>query len=159
MPVDTLALTHVPAVKVGMLIRRSPAEVFQAFVDPTITTRFWFTRSTGPMIPSAHLQWHWDMYGVSTNVAVKEVEDGSRILFEWDDNNPTTVEFRFIPWENGTYVQVTESGLTGDADAIVAHVADSTGGFTTVLCAVKALLEHDIVLRVILDHHPEGVQP
>ncbi|MBC7990984.1 MAG: polyketide cyclase, partial [Luteimonas sp.] len=27
-----------------MLIRRPVAEVFEAFVDPAITSRFWFTR-------------------------------------------------------------------------------------------------------------------
>ena len=31
-------------------------------------------------------------------------------------------------------------------------VVDSTGGFTMVLCALKALLEHDVVLTVVLDH-------
>ena len=30
-----------------MLIRRPVAEVFEAFVDPAITTQFWFTHSTG----------------------------------------------------------------------------------------------------------------
>jgi uncharacterized protein YndB with AHSA1/START domain len=32
--------------KVQMLIRNSVEEVFAAFVDPAITTRFWFTRSS-----------------------------------------------------------------------------------------------------------------
>ena len=28
------------------------------------------------------------------------------------------------------------------------------GGFTNVLCALKALLEHDVHLNVVLDHTP-----
>jgi len=40
-------LGQVPTSKTGMLIRRPVAEVFEAFVDPAITTRFWFTRSSG----------------------------------------------------------------------------------------------------------------
>lgn len=154
-----LQLTHIPSVKVGMLIRRPPDKVFQAFADPAITTKFWFTKSSGKMTPGADLQWDWEMYGLSTRVSVKEVEDNSRIIFEWDDDNPTTVELRFIPWENDTtYVQVTETGLGGDGDEIVSHVAGSTGGFTNVLCALKALLEHDVVLTVVLDHRPKGLE-
>jgi hypothetical protein len=99
------------------------------------------------------------MFGVSTRVVVKEVEDNSRILFEWNDDKPTTVELRFLPWESdATYVQVTETGLSGDGDEIVSHVAGSTGGFTNVLCALKALLEHDVVLTVVLDHLPKGLE-
>jgi uncharacterized protein YndB with AHSA1/START domain len=43
----SLELTSVPSVKVGMLIRRKPAEVFQAIVDPAVTTRIWYTKSSG----------------------------------------------------------------------------------------------------------------
>jgi uncharacterized protein YndB with AHSA1/START domain len=57
MSVDALHLTHIPTVNVGMLIRRPPDEVFQAFVDPAITTKFWFTKSSGTMTPGAVLQW------------------------------------------------------------------------------------------------------
>jgi uncharacterized protein YndB with AHSA1/START domain len=154
-----LQLSHIPSVQVGMLIRRPPGEVFQALADPAITTKFWFTKSSGKMTPGADIRWEWEMYGLSTRVSVKEVEDNSRILFEWNDN-PTTVEFRFIPWENDTtYVQVTETGLSGDGDGIVAHAVGSTGGFTNVLCALKALLEHDVVLTVVLDHQPDGLNP
>jgi hypothetical protein len=62
------------------------------------------------------------------------------------------VEFRFAPWEERfTYVRVTETGLRGDGDELVAHVAGSTAGFAQVLCAAKALLEHDLELNVVRD--------
>jgi hypothetical protein len=83
-----------------------------------------------------------------------------RIRFEWGDDKPTTVELRFTPWGDGaTYVEATEAGLSGDGDEILARVADSTGGFTIVLCALKALLEHGLVLTVVRDAHPKGLQP
>src|SRR6266511_1088361 len=44
---DNPQLSHVPVMKTGMLIRRPVAEVFEAFVNPNITTQFWFTRSSG----------------------------------------------------------------------------------------------------------------
>jgi uncharacterized protein YndB with AHSA1/START domain len=100
------------------------------------------------------------MYGVSATVTVKEVDADSRIVFAWGDPRPTTVELDFTPWPTGgTYVQVTESGLSGTGDEVVAHVAGSTGGFTTVLCALKALLEHDVELTAVADHHPKSVDP
>jgi uncharacterized protein YndB with AHSA1/START domain len=154
----TLELTMIPNVRAGLLIRRPPEQVFQAFVDPTITTRFWFTKSTGKLTPGADVRWEWEMYGVSANVHVEEIQENRLLRFVWgDDNSGTTVEFRFTPWENdGTYVEVTESGLSGDGDQLAAHLADSTGGFTFALCAAKALLEHDIALTVVRDAHPSA---
>jgi len=35
---------------------------------------------------------------------------------------------------------------------------DSTGGFTMVLSALKALLEHDVVLTVVADKAPAGLE-
>ncbi len=155
---DNLRLTHIPVVETAMLIRRPPAEVFRAFADPEITTRFWFTKSSGPMTPGASLRWEWEMYGVSTGVSVREVEQDRRILFDWNDDSPTTVEMRFTPWaQDATFVEVTETGLSGDGDELVARAAGSTGGFTIVLCALKALLEHDISLAVVRDRHPENL--
>jgi uncharacterized protein YndB with AHSA1/START domain len=159
MPTTDLRLSRIPTVHVGMLIHRPPETVFRAFADPAVTTRFWFTRSNGTMTPGAQLEWIWDMYGVSDTVKVKEVESNRRIVFEWSDE-PTTVELRFMPWkDDATYVEVTESGLRGDGDALVARVAGSTGGFTIVLCALKALLEHDVVLTAVRDAHPNDLDP
>jgi uncharacterized protein YndB with AHSA1/START domain len=160
MSVENLQLTQIPSVQVGMLVRRPPGEVFQALVDPAITTRFWFTKSSGKVVPGADLQWDWEMYGVSAKVSVKEVEDNSRILFEWGDGDEfTTVEFRFIPRrDDATYVQVTETGLRGNGDELVSRASGSTGGFTIALCALKALLEHDVVLTVVRDRYPQGLE-
>ena len=53
----------------------------------------------------AVLQWDWEMYGVSTAVRVKEVEDTSRIRFEWDDDKPTAVEVPFCPLARGRHLR------------------------------------------------------
>jgi uncharacterized protein YndB with AHSA1/START domain len=146
--------------KVGMLIRRPPAEVFQALVDPAITTKFWFTRSTGKLTPGADIRWDWEMYGLSVAVFVKEVEEHSRIVFEWGDDKPSTVELHFTPRENDTtYVQVTDTRhAANDGDEIASHVADSASGFAIVLCALKALLEHDLALNAVMDAHAAGFE-
>ena len=162
MPEDTLTLTEIPSVKVGLLIRRPPAEVFQAIVDPGVTTRFWYTKSSGTMTPGARLTWEWEMYGVSSEVVVTDVEDGRRVVFSWSGyspEHPSTVEFRFLPMPDdaaATYVRVSETGFTGTADELVAKVAGSTGGFTFVLSAMKALLEHDLDIGLVRDVHPSG---
>jgi uncharacterized protein YndB with AHSA1/START domain len=165
MSANELRLTRIPSVKVGMLIRRPPNETFQALVDPAITTKFWFSETSGKATPGASIQWTWEVQRLSTKVFVREVDENSRILFDWNDERPTTVEFRFVPWEgDATYVQVTETGFSGDGDEIVSHVAGSTGGFYQVLCALKALLEHDVVLTVVRDQGlvrnspPEGLE-
>jgi uncharacterized protein YndB with AHSA1/START domain len=41
-----LQLTRMPVAKAEMLIRKPVAEVLEAFVDPEITRRFWFTKSS-----------------------------------------------------------------------------------------------------------------
>ncbi|MGW5412251.1 SRPBCC family protein [Actinomadura geliboluensis] len=153
-------LTRPPMVKEGMLIRRPAAEVFRAFADPAVTTRFWFTKSSGKLVPGTTVRWEWEMYGASVDVRVKEAEEGERIVFDWGpEDAATTVTLRFVPWKDDTtYVQVTETGFSGDGDTAVARVADSTGGFTMTLCALKALLEHDIELAVVADHSPPGLE-
>ena len=49
-----LQLTQAPVAKAEMLIRKPVAEVFEAFVDPEITRRFWFTKSTGRLETGKH---------------------------------------------------------------------------------------------------------
>lgn len=57
--------TQAPITSRAMFIRRPAAEVFEAFVDPSITTRFWFTRGSGRLEPGRQVQWDREMYGIS----------------------------------------------------------------------------------------------
>jgi uncharacterized protein YndB with AHSA1/START domain len=144
--------------KAAMLIRKPVAEVFEAFIDPAITTRFWFTKSTGRLEPGKHLTWTWEMYNISIEVVVKEIEPDKRILIEWGNYGAmTTVEWVFAPYgEDATYVTITNSGFQGDGDKVMHDAIDSTTGFTWVLAGLKALLEHNIELNAIADAFPQG---
>ena len=148
-----------PVATAQMLVRRPAAEVFEAFVDPAITSRFWFSRGSGRLEPGARVRWDWEMYGVSTDVEVKEIEPDRRILIEWDGpDHPTTVEWTFEPRGDGaTFVTVHNAGFHGDADAMVAAALDSTGGFSFLLAGLKAFLEHGIELNLVADHAPDAL--
>lgn len=156
---NNLQLTKPPVAKAMMLIRRPPSEVYEAFIDPAITSRFWFTKSTGRLEPGKHVTWTWEMYGHSIDVHVKEIEANKRIVVEWGNYGAMTqVEWVFTPYEgDATYVTITNSGFQGDGDKVVRDALDSTGGFTWVLAGLKVLLEHDIELNAIVDAFPKGL--
>lgn len=73
-----------------------------------------------------------------------------------DGTDFTTLTWRFLPIpDDSTYVEIEETGLTGNGDEVACYATNSVGGFTMVLCAAKALLEHDVVLTAVLDHRPD----
>ncbi|HEX5691744.1 MAG TPA: SRPBCC family protein [Roseiflexaceae bacterium] len=156
---EHLQLTQVPASNTGLLIRRPVAEVFEAFVDPAITTKFWFTKGSGRLETGAQVEWTWEMYDVSISVMAKAVEPNQRILIEWPGySGQTTVEWTFAAQPDGTtFVTITESGFSGDGDAVLKQVASSTEGFSLVLAGAKAWLEHEIQLNLVADRFPKGV--
>ncbi|NNF17783.1 MAG: polyketide cyclase [Gammaproteobacteria bacterium] len=151
-----MTLQNAPVVNAQMLIRRPVAEVFTAFVDPAITTQFWFTRSSGKLEQGKKVIWDWEMYGVSMPVTVKALEEHTRILIEWGEP-ATPVEWTFGPRpDNTTMVSITASGFHGTDDEMVAMAIDSMGGFSYLLASLKALLEHDVALNLVADHHPDA---
>ena len=157
---DNLQLTHVPMTKTGMLVRKPVAEVFEAFVNPDITTKFWFTKSSGRLEAGKQVQWDWEMYGISMPVTAKAIEPNKRIVIEWQGyKGPTTVEWTFAPQKDGTtFVSISEAGFTGDGDELVKQVTDSTQGFSLVLAGVKSLLEHSVRLNLVADRYPKGIE-
>jgi uncharacterized protein YndB with AHSA1/START domain len=142
-------------VKVQLMIRRPAAEVYEAFVDPAITTRFWFTKSSGRLEPGAKVGWDWEMYGAHADVTVKALEPARRILVEWSAP-ATLVEWIFTArGPDQTLVQITNSGFDGLEDTVVAAALDAKGGFTSLLAGAKAWLEHGVELNLVADHHPD----
>ena len=153
-----LQLTQVPIATTGMLIRKPVGEVFEAIVNPDITTKFWFTRSSGRLDPGRQVQWDWEMYDVSVQVTAKTIEPNRRIVIEWPGySGPTQVEWILTPLQDGVFVGVTETGFTGDGDELVKYVADSTQGFTLMLAGLKAQLEHGVQLKLTADRYPKGI--
>jgi uncharacterized protein YndB with AHSA1/START domain len=156
---ESLTLSRVPMTKTGMLIRRPAGEVFEAIVNPEVTTNFWFTKSSGRLEVGRRIQWDWEMYNVSIQVTPKVIEPNARIVIEWPGySGPTTIEWKFAPHKNGTFVRLTESGFTGSGDELVKQVTDSTQGFTLMLAGLKAFLEHGVKLNLVADRYPEGIE-
>jgi len=140
-----------------MLIRKPVEEVFEAFINPSITKNFWFTKGSDRLEVNKSVTWSWEMYNVSTPVVAKEILQDQRIVFEWD-NATKTVEINFKEVDDdSTFVTITESGYDKTGDELIAAIKDSTGGFTTVLDGLKAFLEHRINLNLIADKFPKEV--
>ncbi|MBX3480209.1 MAG: SRPBCC family protein [Caulobacter sp.] len=145
--------------KAQTMIRAPVSKVFQAFVDPAVTTKFWFSRSSGPLRAGETVRWDWEMYGHADDIHVREVEDGRRIVYDWGgEDNLSRVEMTFSEIDGGTFVEATNSGFHGDAALVIAQALDSNGGFTTVLCAAKVWLEHGINARLVEDKYPPALR-
>lgn len=145
-----------PVVETQMLIRRPVAQVFQAFIDPAITTNFWFTKSSGALEAGKTVTWEWEMYGVSAQVFVKDIIQDRKIVVEWG-NPVTTIEFEFRDMnDQTTYVVIKNYGFRLEGDELIQAIKDNTGGFTTVLDGLKAYLEHNLKLNLIADKFPKG---
>lgn len=154
----TVRDVQAPVIEAQMLIHRPVADVFDAFVDPAVTTRFWFTRASGPLVAGTTVRWDWEMFGVGGDVHVRAIEENARILIEWDDP-PCPVEWRFEPrGDAATLVKIRAWGFHGDAVSVQAQAIDSKGGFTLVLAGLKAWLEHGVALELVRDQFPDKLQ-
>jgi uncharacterized protein YndB with AHSA1/START domain len=150
-----ISLNEKPVVKAEMLIRKSVEEVYEAFINPEITTKFWFTKSSGRLEEGKTIRWDWEMYGVGDELVVKELEQNKLIRIEWTDG--TQVEWIFTPrGVNQTFVSITNYGFSGSGDEMVAKAIDSMGGYTMVLSGLKAYLEHNIQLNLVADKAPDS---
>ena len=143
-----------PTVETQMLIRKPISIVFQSFIDPAITTKFWFTKSSGQLEVGKTVTWEWEMYNVSSGIQVKEIIPNKKITIEWDDPT-TTVDFEFTALtDNSTYVVIKNYGFSQSDDDLIEIIKNNTGGFATVLDGLKAYLEFGIELNLIKDKFP-----
>lgn len=148
---------RIETVETQMRIRKPVTEVFEAFLNPSITKNFWFTKSSGKLEVGETITWEWEMYNVSTKVVVKEILKNEKILIAWGAP-ATSVEFCFKTLSDGsTYVNIKQYGFTQTGAELIAILKDSTGGFTTLLDGLKAFLEHGIKLNLIEDKFPKEV--
>ncbi|WP_175622296.1 SRPBCC family protein [Chryseobacterium schmidteae] len=141
-------------VQAQMLIRKPIQEVFEAFINPEITTNFWFTKSTGKLEEGKTIIWEWEMYNAKSEVKTLQIIPNQLIKTEWGlfSNN---VDYEFKEMEKGTLVIIKSYGYSETGDELLSVINDNTGGFTTVLDGCKAYLEHGINLKLIEDKFPQ----
>ncbi|AYZ12227.1 polyketide cyclase [Chryseobacterium arthrosphaerae] len=140
-------------VEAQMLIRKPVEDVFEAFINPEVTTHFWFTKSTGKLEEGTEVTWEWEMYGVKNVVKVHQIIPNQLIRTEWGEPS-VNVDYEFKTMENGTLVVIKSYGFSQTGEDLLKEINDNTGGFTTVLDGCKAYLEHGINLRLIEDKFP-----
>lgn len=157
-PTGTAARNR-PVAKAEMLIRRPVSDVFEAFANPEITCKFWFSKGSGRLEAGQQVTWDWEMYKFSVSVTVKVVEPNARILVEWSAYGaPTPIEWIFKGRPDGTtFVSVTNQGFPGSEAEAIQHALDATEGFAFVLAGAKAWLEHQIELNLVPDRFPDGI--
>ncbi len=137
-----------------MLIRARRERVFDAFVNPELTTKFWFSKSSGRLQPGAKVVWEWETFNLSAPVTVLEFTENERLVFEWGDP-AEKVEWDFIPREADQTLVKIKTYATGSEDQRTATAVDLKGGFTMVLAGAKALLEQGVTLNLITDQFPD----
>jgi len=141
-------------IETQMMIRKSVSKVFEAFINPEITSKFWFSSSTGKLEQGHTVTWTWEKYQVSTKVMVTKIIANELIQIQWGEPS-STVDFRFEKInETQTYLRIQNYNIPLQGDELIAFIIDSTGGFTTVLDSLKAYLEHDLQLNLVQDKFP-----
>jgi uncharacterized protein YndB with AHSA1/START domain len=153
-----------PVVTSAMLIRKPVSDVFEAMVNPDITSRFWFTRGSGRVEAGKTLVWEWGQFGVNDTVDILEVIENEFISLHWALGEiKTTVEIKFeSKSDNSTLVNVFEKGFWKESpsesenlEEVLNMMLGQKGGWTLVLASMKAWLEHELDLKLIADHKPE----
>ncbi len=136
-------------------IAKPVAEVFEAVADPEKLSRYFTTGGAkGRMETGATVYWDFHDFPGEFPVSVVEVVPERKIIFRWDANDTswstayqTTVTMTFESLEDGrTLVAVSERGWR-ETEAGLKASYDNCQGWTQMLCALKAWLEHGINLR------------
>lgn len=144
-----------PEVQASMLIRRPAHDVYEAFVDPKMLSRFWLSKASARLEAGKTVRWDFKIKGASADVQVKGLVPNRKIHIEWDEG--VQVEWLFEEKaKDQTNVKITVSQIKGDWKEMMAYGVDTVQGFTIVLCELKALLEKDISLNLIYDKFPDA---
>lgn len=155
-----------PAVHAQMLFRVPVNQVFEAMTNPEITTKFWFTKSSGHIKAHTTLEWEWGWFGVKDTVYIQDVTSNEYISLQWKLGDLTTnVEMFFEEQShNGTLLRIIEKNFwkgEPSQDSRLNEKIDlmlgQNGGWYLVLSNMKAWLEFGIQLNLIADHNPHHV--
>ena len=152
--------------RVAARIAKPVHEVFEAVADPKQLSEYFTTGGAkGRLETGATVTWDFHDFPGAFPVEVVEVVPDEKIVLLWDaaegeqldaDGRPdvatagyrTTVTMNFSPIDDGarTLVEIREEGWRQTQGALDASYGNCQG-WTQMLCALKAWLEHGLNLR------------
>ena len=153
--------------RVAARIAKPVHEVFEAVADPKQLSEYFTTGGAkGRLETGATVTWDFHDYPGAFPVEVVEVVADQRIVLRWDaaEGEPpnvedasrpemadvgykTTVTMTFKGLEDGrTLVEIAEEGWRENQGALQASYGNCQG-WSQMLCALKAWLEHGLYLR------------
>ena len=149
--------------RVSGRIDKPVEEVFEAVADPAKLSNYFTTGGAkGGMETGATVMWDFADFPGAFPVEVVEVVANRKIVLEWGASEAeggeigakmkpgdykTTVTLLFTPTDDGrTLVQIVEEGWRETPGALRGSYGNCEG-WTGMLCAMKAWLEHGINLR------------
>lgn len=150
--------------RVAARIAKPVHEVFGAVADPAQLSSYFTTGGArGRLETGATVSWDFHDYPGAFPVHVVEVVPDERIVLRWQasegeapnveggETQPvdyeTTVTMSFKPLDDGrTLVEIAEEGWRVNEGALKASYGNCQG-WSQMLCALKAWLEHGINLR------------
>ncbi|TCM22252.1 uncharacterized protein YndB with AHSA1/START domain [Novosphingobium sp. PhB165] len=148
-----------PKFTVGGRIAKPVGEVFEAVANPDSLSEFFTTGGAkGRLETGAVVTWDFHDFPGAFPVHVVEVEKDKRIVLRWDGDKSavpadadgthrTLVTMTFEALDDGrTRVQIAEEGWLDTPEGIKASYGNCEG-WTGMLAAMKAWLEHGINLR------------
>ncbi|HYG06759.1 MAG TPA: SRPBCC family protein [Stenotrophomonas sp.] len=146
-----------PQFSVFAHVARPVTEVYEAVADPAQLSRYFTTGGARGWLETGTTV-HWDFADFPGEFPVEVVEatPPHRIVLRWASNEAptagepqrlTTVTFDFSATEDGrTRVEINEEGWRDDEAGLQASYGNCMG-WSQMLCALKAWLEHGINLR------------
>jgi uncharacterized protein YndB with AHSA1/START domain len=138
-------------------VGRPVADVYEAIADPAQLSHYFTTGGArGRLATGATVYWDFHDFPGEFPVQVIEASPPTRIVLEWDSNEPvaeggsprrTRVTFAFSATDDGrTRVEITETGWAATDEGFRASYGNCMG-WSQMLCALKAWLEYGINLR------------
>ena len=154
--------------RVAARIARPVHDVFEAIADPDQLSQYFTTGGAkGRLESGATVTWDFHDFPGAFPVEVVEAVPDEKIVIRWDaaEGEPpnvegasrpemptaphkTTVTMTFVPLDGGkrTLVEIAEEGWRENQGALAASYGNCQG-WSQMLCALKAWLEHGINLR------------
>jgi uncharacterized protein YndB with AHSA1/START domain len=143
--------------KVSGRIAKPVDEVFEAVADPKKLSGYFTTGGAkGRLETGATVTWDFADFPGAFPVHVVEVEKNKKIVLQWEAsesedmasaNYKTTVTMEFEQLDDGrTLVSIAEEGWRENENALKASYGNCQG-WSQMLCAMKAYVEHGINLR------------